>query len=81
MGALIDDSVDPRDITSIMVDLAVRGYLKITEIQHKGLLFSSKDYQLDLLKPREQSGPMRRQIRTCHAGTDLYRWRKSYAVI
>jgi uncharacterized membrane protein YgcG len=35
-----------------MVDLAVRGYLKITEIQHKGLLFTSKDYQLDLLKDR-----------------------------
>jgi uncharacterized membrane protein len=53
VGTLIDDSVDPRDITSIMVHLAVRGYLKITEVQHKGLLFSSKDYQLDLLKPRE----------------------------
>jgi uncharacterized membrane protein len=56
VGALIDDSVNPRDITSIMVDLAVRGYLKITEIQHKGLLFSSKDYQLDLLKDREAWG-------------------------
>lgn len=56
VGTLIDDSVDPRDITSIMVDLAVRGYLKITEVQHKGLLFSSKDYQLDLLKDRESWG-------------------------
>ena len=52
VGTLIDDSVDPRDITSIMVDLAVRGYLKITEVQHKGLLFTSNDYQLDLLKDR-----------------------------
>jgi uncharacterized membrane protein len=56
VGALIDDSVNPRDITSIMVDLAVRGYLKITEIQHKSLLFSSKDYQLDLLKDRDAWG-------------------------
>ena len=39
-----------------MVDLAVRGFLKITEVQHKGLLFSSKDYQLDLLKDRESWG-------------------------
>ena len=52
VGTLIDDAVNPRDITAIMVDLAVRGYLKITEVQHKGLLFSSKDYQLDLLKDR-----------------------------
>ncbi len=56
VGTLIEDSVDPRDITSILVDLAVRGYLKITEVQHKGLLFSSKDYQLDLLKDRESWG-------------------------
>ncbi len=53
VGTLIDDAVNPRDITAIMVDLAVRGYLKITEVQHKGLLFSSKDYQLDLVKDRE----------------------------
>jgi uncharacterized membrane protein len=56
VGTLIDDSVDPRDITAIMVDLAVRGYLKITEVQHKGLLFTSKDYQLDLLKDQASWG-------------------------
>ncbi len=56
VGTLIDDAVNPRDITAIMVDLAVRGFLKITEVQHKGLLFSSKDYQLDLLKDRESWG-------------------------
>ena len=56
VGTLIDDAIHPRDITAIMVDLAVRGYLKITEVQHKGLLFSSKDYQLDLVKDRESWG-------------------------
>ena len=30
-GTLLDDSIDPRDITSTMVDLAVRGYMKIEE--------------------------------------------------
>ena len=30
-GALIEDTVHPRDITSTIVDLAVRGYLKIEE--------------------------------------------------
>ena len=30
-GTLIDDTIHPRDITSTIVDLAVRGYLKIEE--------------------------------------------------
>ncbi|HST78472.1 MAG TPA: DUF2207 domain-containing protein [Verrucomicrobiae bacterium] len=51
-GTLVDDSVDPRDITSVLVDLAVRGYIKIVESPHKGLLFTSKDYEFQLLKDR-----------------------------
>ena len=54
VGTLIDDTVDSRDITAVLVDLAVRGYIKIVESAHKGLLFTSKDYELHLLKPREQ---------------------------
>jgi uncharacterized membrane protein len=53
-GTLVDDSIDPRDITSILVDLAVRGYIKIVETAHKVLLFSSKDYELHLVKDRTQ---------------------------
>ena len=52
-GTLVDDSVDPRDITSTIVDLAVKGYLKIHEINEKGLLFHHKDYEFELLKPAE----------------------------
>ncbi len=52
-GTLIDDRIDPRDITSTLVDLAVRGYLKIEETQHKVLLFSHKDYIFHLLKKRD----------------------------
>ncbi|HET7872015.1 MAG TPA: DUF2207 domain-containing protein [Terriglobales bacterium] len=54
VGTLVDDSVNPRDITAVLVDMAVRGYIKIAEVQHKGLLFSTKDYELHLLKLREQ---------------------------
>jgi uncharacterized membrane protein len=53
-GTLIDDSVDPRDITCVLVDLAVRGYVKIVETQHKGFLSSSKDYEFHLLKDSKQ---------------------------
>jgi hypothetical protein len=55
-GTLIDDSIHPRDITCTMVDLAVRGYIKIEETAEKVLLFTHKDYIFHLLKPREQWG-------------------------
>ena len=55
-GTLLDDSIHPRDITSTMVDLAVRGYIKIEETAEKVLLFTHKDYIFHLLKPREQWG-------------------------
>ncbi len=50
-GTLLDDTIHPRDITSTMVDLAVRGYIKIEETADKGLLFTHKDYIFHLLKP------------------------------
>ena len=53
-GTLIDDSVDARDITSVLVDLAVRGYVKIVETTHKGLLLNHKDFELHLLKGRNE---------------------------
>ena len=53
-GSLVDDSVDPRDITSTLVDLAVRGYIHIEEKTQKVLLFSNTDYSFRLVKPRAQ---------------------------
>ena len=55
-GTLLDDSIHPRDITSTIIDLAVRGYIKIEETAEKVLLFTNKDYIFHLLKPREQWG-------------------------
>ena len=52
-GTLIDDVTHPRDITSTIVDLAVRGYIKIEEVVDKGLLFNHKDYVFHLLKERD----------------------------
>jgi uncharacterized membrane protein YgcG len=53
-GALIGDEVHPRDITSTLVDLAVRGFVKIEEVDTKGLVFHHTDYVFHSLKPREQ---------------------------
>ena len=58
VGTLIDGSVDPRDITSVLVDLAVRGYVKIVETQHKGFLSTTKDYEFHLLKGRGEWGDL-----------------------
>jgi len=53
-GTLIDDTIHPRDITSTIVDLAVRGYIRIEEKVDTFLVFHHKDYLFTLLKPREQ---------------------------
>jgi uncharacterized membrane protein len=53
-GTLLDDAIHPRDITSTIVDLAVRGYIKIEEKVDTFLVFHHKDYLFHLLKPREQ---------------------------
>ncbi len=65
VGTLVDNSVDMRDITASIVDLAVRGYLAIEEktTDHLLGLTHSKDYVFHLqksqadwavLKPHEQ---------------------------
>ena len=50
VGALVDEQITSRDITSTLVDLAVRGYISITETETQILFFHSKDYILRLLK-------------------------------
>jgi uncharacterized membrane protein YgcG len=50
VGALVDERLDPRDITASIVGLAVKGYLKIEETKEEGIIFDSKDYYLAKLK-------------------------------
>ena len=53
VGTLIDNSVDMRDITAAIVDLAVRGFITIEEKDKSGMLglIHSKDYVFHLKKP------------------------------
>jgi uncharacterized membrane protein len=46
VGALIDERLDPRDITSTIMGLAVKGYIKIEEQKEEGLIFDKKDYYI-----------------------------------
>lgn len=46
-GTLLDERADPRDVVPTIVDLAVRGYLRIEETERDHLLFfTKKDYRL-----------------------------------
>ena len=50
VGAMLDEKLDARDITSTIVGLAVKGYIKIEETKKEGLIFDSADYYLARLK-------------------------------
>jgi uncharacterized membrane protein len=53
-GTLLSDAIEARDITSTLIDLAVKGYLKIIETEDKVLFIKHKDYILRLMKPRSE---------------------------
>ena len=52
-GTMMDESVDMRDITATIVDLAVQGHLKIEEKEEKVLfgLFKHQEYVFHRLEP------------------------------
>ena len=55
-GTLLDNTVDMRDITATLVDLAVRGFLRIEEQQNPklfGLFGGGTTYTLHRLKPAD----------------------------
>ncbi|MGZ3469998.1 MAG: DUF2207 domain-containing protein [Isosphaeraceae bacterium] len=54
VGTLVDEQVDLRDISATIIDLAVRGYLKIEEVGSNSWLASGSDYRF--IKLREPQG-------------------------
>jgi uncharacterized membrane protein YgcG len=52
IGVLLDERADTLDVSATIVDLAVRKYLVIREVQSGGLLgvFRSQDYELERLE-------------------------------
>ena len=52
-GTLLDNSADMRDVTATLVDLAVRGYLRIEERDDRKLfgLIGTREYVLHRLEP------------------------------
>ena len=59
-GTLMDESADMRDITATVVDLAVRGHLRIEERDEKVLLglMNKKEYVFHRLTPAAGGAPL-----------------------
>jgi uncharacterized membrane protein len=57
VGTIIDESVDIRDITSAIIDLAIKGYLQINEKKEKTLIFNTTNFSFKLLKPEYTTDP------------------------
>jgi hypothetical protein len=64
LGVLVDERVDPVDISATIVDLAVRGHLRITEIEEQGLFRTKKDWQLDQLESEDPLLPFEQRLLT-----------------
>jgi uncharacterized membrane protein len=55
VGTLIDNRPDARDVTATLVDLAVRGFLLIEEVEEKIFLgITTTEYIFTLRRPREE---------------------------
>lgn len=52
-GTIIDETVDPKDITATIIDFAIKGFIKIKELEKPGLFGKKTDYVLELIKPYE----------------------------
>jgi uncharacterized membrane protein len=54
-GTLVDNSADMQDITATLVDLAVRGFIHITETERHLLgVFKNTDYEIAIVQKREK---------------------------
>jgi len=55
LGTIIDERVDGRDLTAEIINLAVRGYLKISQIEDKAILFKKENFELFKLKEPDET--------------------------
>ena len=55
VGVLIDDSLDPRDVAATLIDLAVRGFVKLERCQpDEEVHFTGHDFAIHLLRPKDE---------------------------
>lgn len=63
VGVVVDEHAQLKDVSAIIVDLAVRGYLKIREIEKKGLILKDTDYEFERMK-EYQNDPVLKPFET-----------------
>ena len=63
VGTIIDEQVNPEDITAILIDLARRGHFKIKEIEKKGI-FAKTDFEFERLPCQDQLKPFEADARS-----------------
>ncbi len=70
IGTLIDNRPDMRDITSSMVDLAVRGFMRIEEREKTGFagIFGGNEYAFVMLKGPDEWNELQGHERTLLSG-------------
>jgi uncharacterized membrane protein YgcG len=63
VGTLVDETFDRRDITSSIIGLAVKGYLRIEMTKEERFLFHVTDYHLKkMMDPDEALSPFEREL-------------------
>jgi uncharacterized membrane protein YgcG len=62
LGVLVDERVDPVDISATIVDLAVRGHLRISEIEDAKLFRSKTDWVIDRLQTEDPLLPFEQRL-------------------
>ena len=71
MGTVLDETVHLADITATVLDLAVRGHLRIEERESKGFLFlNHRDYELVRLESSEPLRPFETTLLSALFGAD-----------
>ncbi|GMR13595.1 MAG: hypothetical protein BMS9Abin29_1807 [Gemmatimonadota bacterium] len=70
IGTLIDNRPDMRDITASMVDLAVRGFMRIEERERRGFasIFGGNEYAFVMLKGPDEWNELQSHERTLLGG-------------
>ena len=70
VGLLIDESADTKDVTATIVDLAVRGYLTITELPMIGIVkfLGGKDWSLTRTADKADQAALQPYERTIYDG-------------
>jgi uncharacterized membrane protein YgcG len=69
VGLLLDERADPVDVTATIIDLAVRGYLRLREeVSSRMLVFKNTDYVLEFPDPAPPPETLKDHERTVYEG-------------